>query len=245
MGVYWYFVNTEAYPFNNKKMRKAFAYAIHRKAITDHILQEGEMPALGVLPKLLNVSNRPYFPDHEVNEARKLFQEALDEMGITKEQLPPITLSYNSSEYHQRTAQIVQEQWLKAFGIKVKLEQEEWKVHYQKLISGNFQIGGMGWHSWLRDPIYIMQTFRYRADGINMSRWEHPLYQSLLEATEHEVNKEKRRTLFYEAEKLLMDEMPVIPVYFTSICYAKKDGLKNVYISELNQLDFKWAEYKR
>jgi oligopeptide transport system substrate-binding protein len=50
---------------------------------------------------------------------------------------------------------------------------------------------------------------------------------------------------FFLAEKLLMEEMPVIPLYFTSICYAKKKNLKNVYVSELNQLDFKWAEYEK
>jgi ABC-type oligopeptide transport system substrate-binding subunit len=88
-----------------------------------------------------------------VEQARKLFAEALQELGITKEQLPPIVLSYNSSEYHQRTSQIAQEQWEKAFDIRVVLQQEEWKVHYQNLVKGNFQIGGMGWHSWLRDPI--------------------------------------------------------------------------------------------
>lgn len=245
MGIYWYFINTEAFPFNNKKMRKAFAYALHRKEITDHILQEGEMPALGVLPKSLNVYTDPYFPDNNVEQARKLFAEALQELGITKEQLPPIVLSYNSSEYHQRTSQIAQEQWEKAFDIRVVLQQEEWKVHYQNLVKGNFQIGGMGWHSWLRDPIYIMQTFRFRSDGVNMSRWENPVYQALLNDTEMEVDNEKRREKFFLAEKLLMEEMPVIPMYFTSICYAKKKNLKNVYVSELNQLDFKWAEYEK
>lgn len=244
MGIYWYFLNTETFPFNNKKMRQAFAYAVHRKEITDHILQEGETPAFGILPKSLNVSTNPYFSDNDLELARKLFAEALVEMGISKEQLSPIILSYNSSEFHQRTAQIVQEQWQKAFDIRVVLQQEEWKVHYQNLTKGNFQIGGMGWHSWLRDPIYMMQTFRFRSDGVNMSRWENPTYKTLLDETETEIDVEKRRQKFFEAEKLLMDEMPIIPMYFTSICYAKKKGLKNVYVSELNQLDFKWAEYE-
>lgn len=244
MGIYWYFFNTEAFPFHNKKMRKAFAYAIHREEITGHILQEGERPALGVLSPSLGVSQEPYFSDYNLEGARKLFAEALQEMGITKEKLPAITLSYNASELHARTAQVVQSQWEKAFGIRVTLQPEEWKVHYQNLVKGNFQIGGMGWASCLRDPSYIMQTFRYRSDGVNMSRWENPTYQALLDATETETNREKRRRTFYEAEKLLMEEMPIIPMYFTSICYAKKKNLKDVYVSELNQLDFRWAEYE-
>ncbi len=244
MGVHWYFINTEVFPFNNKKMRKAFSYAIDRKKITDHVIQTGEEPACGVLHKTLNVSNKPYFEDNNLAEAQKLFAEALQELGITKEQLPPIVLSYHTHEYHQRTAQVIQEQWEKAFGIPIRLENEEWKVHYQKLLSGNYQIGGMSWQSLLRDPIYIMQTFRDRFGGINMSRWENLEYQRLLDAAEQETDKEKRRALFYAAEKLLMEEMPVIPIYFTATSYAKKKRLKDVFISGVHQIDFRWASYE-
>jgi oligopeptide transport system substrate-binding protein len=245
LGVYWYFLNTEAFPFNNKKMRQAFAYAIDRKAITDHVLQEGETPALGVLPKSLNVNPNPYFADNNIELAKKLFNEALQELGLTKETLPSITISYNSSEYHQRTALVIQEQWNKVFGIQIRLEQEEWKVHFQKLLSGDFQIGGMGWHSWLKDPMYIMQTFRYRSDGINMSRWEHPTYRALLKSAEQESDIQKRKRMFFEAEKLLMEEMPIIPIYFIAFSYAKSPGLKDVYVSEVNGVDFKWASYEK
>lgn len=244
IGVYWYFINTEAFPFTNKKMRKAFAYAMNRKEITDHIFQTGEEPALGVLPKRLKVQSSGYFEDNNLVEARRLFEEGLNELGITKEQLGPILISYNSSEYHQRTSLVVQQQWQEAFGIEVKLQQEEWKIHYQNLVSGNYQVGGMGWNSWLRDPIYIMQTFRTKSDGINMSRWESETYKKLLEAAEVEPDAEKRLSIFREAEKFLMEEMPVIPVYFTSICYSQSPRLKDVYVSELSQLDFKWASFE-
>jgi oligopeptide transport system substrate-binding protein len=241
LGVYWYFINTQAFPFTNKKLRQAFAYAINRQEITTHVFQEGETPAQGILPPGLEICSDAYFPDNCLEKARALFSEALQELGITKEQLPPITISYNSSEDHQRTAQVVQEQWHKAFGIKVNLEQREWKVHYQKLIDADFQIGGMRWDSFIRDPMYIMQTFRFRADGINMSHWEHQTYQDLLNRAEKEPDKEKRRQIIYEAEKFLMEEMPVIPVYFGTISFAKKKYLKDVYVSELYMIDFRRA----
>lgn len=241
LGVQWFFLNTTVFPFNNKKMRKAFAYAINREEITSHILQEGETPALGILPQHIAVSHVPYFLDYDVAEAKKLFNEALEELGITKEQLPIITLSHTTTDYNQRIAQVIQQQWYEAFGIRVNLEHSDWKVHYQKLVSGNFQIGAMGWNSWLRDPIYMLQTFRDSTDSVNMSRWINPHYQQLLAASEEEIDPMKRKAIFYEAEKLLMDEMPVIPLYFTAISYAKSKMLKDVYVSELNKIDFKWA----
>jgi oligopeptide transport system substrate-binding protein len=241
LGLYWYFINTEALPFNNKKMRQAFAYAINREEITTHILQEGEKPAFGLLQAGLGVHQTAHFKDNNLILARKLFEEGLKELGLTRETLPPITLNYNTSEYHQRVAQAIQEQWNQAFDVSVELQHEDWKVHYQKLVSGDFQIGGMGWDTWLKDPIYIMLTFRYKSDGINMSRWENPLYQQYIDQTEEELSPSKRLLLFEKAESLLMDEMPVIPIYFKANCFAKKDSIKDVYVSELGRIIFKWA----
>nr|NGX38369.1 Oligopeptide-binding protein OppA [Chlamydiota bacterium] len=131
-----------------------------------------------------------------------------------------------------------------AFGLNIKLENQDWKVHYGKLQKGNFQIGGMAWQSWLRDPIYILQTFRDRSDGVNMSRWENAAYQTYLSQAEEEVDPARRRQLYNEAQSILMEEMPVIPIYFPTIAYSKSKKLKNVYISELFEADFRWAYFE-
>ncbi|NGX45090.1 MAG: hypothetical protein K940chlam2_00232, partial [Chlamydiae bacterium] len=89
--------------------------------------------------------------------------------------------------------------------------------------------------------IYMLQTFRYQDDGINMSRWQHKSYQALLKASEEELDTEKRLNYFRQAEALLMHEMPVIPIYFTTICYSKSDALKDYYLSDLYEVDFRWA----
>lgn len=243
LGIYWFFVNVESFPFNNKKMRKAFAYAIDRQALTQFVTQGRETPATGVLPHSLATQEEPYFQDNNLELAHQLFNEALEEMGLTEDQLPEITVNYADAPVHQRVAEALQQQWNKAFGLNITLEKQEWKVHYGKLQKGNFQIGGMAWQSWLRDPIYIMQTFREKADGVNMSQWENEEYQGFLSAAEQEVDPVKRKAYFNKAEALLMEEMPVIPVYFTTIAYAKSDRLENVYISELYEVDFRWSYF--
>lgn len=244
VGLHWYFFNVDSFPFNNKKMRQAFAYAINRKDITDYVLQEGETPALGILPSILSLQKEPYFQDNNPEIAMRLFNEGLEELGIAKKDLPKFTLQYSSSYLVDRkVAEALQDQWQKVFDIHVNLQQEEGKVYSSTLATGNFQIGAMSWVSWLRDPIYIMQTFRYRSDGVNSSRWENPQYQKLLEATEEELDVAKRKELFHEAEKILMDEFPVIPIYYMTLSYAKKNNLKNVYVSELYDIDFRWAYF--
>jgi len=245
LGLYWFFVNVEAFPFNNTKMRKAFSYAIDREAITDHLLGGKEKPAMGVLPYSLSTQSSPFFEDNNTLLAQKLFNEALAEMRIGRGDLPEITINYVPSAPNSRLVSTLQEHWKRTFGIQVKLEQQEWKSHYAKLQQGNFQIGGMGWQSWLRDPIYIMQTFRDRDDGVNMSRWENQEYKELLAATETELSPKKRRKLFNRAEALLMEEMPVIPIYFQTIAFSKNEHLKNILISELYETDFRWSYFDK
>lgn len=241
LGLYWYFFNTESFPFHNKKMRKAFAYAINRQLIIDHVLKGEEKPALSVLPGKLATQKEGYFRDNDPEKAFALFNEALEELGITKDDLPEITINYNTAAVHMRTAEALQQQWNKIFGINIKIEQQEWKFHYEKLQKGNFQIGGMQWQSWLRDPLYIMQTFREKMDGVNMSRWSSPEFSELIDLAEREIDPIKRKNLFHQAEIILMDEMPVIPVYFGTIAYAKSQNLKDVYLSEVYEVDFRWA----
>lgn len=245
LGLHWYFINTEAFPFHNKKMRQAFALAVNRQLIIDHILQGEEKPACGILPHQIASQDTPFFKDHDIEKALCLFKEALDELGISKEELPEITINYTPLPVHLRIAETLQEQWNQIFGLHIKLEEREWKFHYEKLRKGNFQLGGMTWQSCLKDPIYLMQTFREKKDnGVNMSHWESKEFSALIDLAEKEPDLKKRKNLFNQAEKILMDEMPVIPLYFTTNIYAKSDRLKNVYVSELNEIDFRWATLK-
>lgn len=239
LDVYWFFLNTESFPFHNKKMRKAFAYAINRQAIIDHILKGEETPACSILPYQLATQDTPFFKDNDQERALQLFNEALDELGITKDQLPEITLNYNTSIVYLRIGEAVQQQWKRAFGVNIRLEQQDMKFHFEKLQKGNFQIGGVQWHSWLRDPIYNMQTFLENRDGINMSRWVSQEYIDLVRLADMEMNPEKRKKLFNQAEAILMEEMPIIPIFFATYPYAKNDKLKDVNIK--NYGDLRWA----
>ncbi|HSX04201.1 MAG TPA: peptide ABC transporter substrate-binding protein [Rhabdochlamydiaceae bacterium] len=244
-GLEWYVFNVHAFPFNNKKMRQAFTYAIDRQAIADHVLKEGETPALGILPPSLATQTQPFFTDNNLTLARKLFDEALEELGLEKKDLPVIKFNFSNSRLiSQKVTEALQQQWKEAFGILVKLDQREAKVHFDTLAKGDFQIGGAGWVSWLRDPIYIMQTFRFASDSVNFPKWEDPEYQRLLDATDQELDPIKRKQFFNEAEKILMDEFPVAPLYYMTMAYAVNKQLKNVYLSELFEVDFRWAYFE-
>ena len=244
LAIYWYFFNTERFPFTNKKMRKAFAYAINRKEITDYVLQFNEIPATELLSKAYGLVEEEHFQDNDSEKAKVLLEEALLELGLKKENLPELSISYNSDEIHSNVAQIIQHQIFTVLGVKVKLKHVDWKTHYSNLVQGDYCIGGMMWQSWVRDPIYILQTFRSKNDGINMSRWENRLYQDVLDASEKEMNLTKRKELLALAQRIILEEMPVIPVYFNSITFSKHKELKDVSLVESSQIDFRHAYFE-
>jgi len=239
-GTYWFKFNTEKPPFNNVKVRKAFSYAIDRQAIIDNVTQADQIPAMGAIPPTAAVHEGGYFKDNNIEEAKKLFDEGLKELGMTKDQLD-LSLSYNTSEGHAKIAQAVQDQWKQAFGVDVKLSNAEWKVFIEDLHQGNYQIGRMGWLADYNDPITFLQLYKDKMGGNNDTRWENPTYQQLLTQSDSETDPEKRNQLLKQAEQILMDEMPIAPVYFYTQSYTKADKVKGVILHDTGVVDYKHA----
>jgi len=238
-GTYWYKFNTEKAPFNNVKIRKAFTYAINRQAIIDNITQTNQQPAMGAVPPSMALKQDGYFKDNDVETAKKLLEEGMKELGITK--LPPITLSYNTSEGHKKIAEAIQDQWKKSLGVEVKLENKEWKVYLEDLHQGKFQIGRMGWLGDFNDPINFLELYKDKNGGNNDTRWENPKYKELLNKSALEADPEKRKAILAEAEAILMEEMPIAPIYFYTQSYVKNDNIKGVILDGLGFVDWKWA----
>ena len=213
-GVYWYFMNTEKPPFNNKNFRKAVAYAINRKELAENIFPIAATPATGILNGILAVSKDRYFEDGNVDLAKKYLDLALQEMGATLDEINPIVISQTITPIVSRVNQAVQQQLHDRLGLVIDIRQAEWPVYYDNMMKGNFTIGGMAWRSWITDPIYMLNTFRNKSVQANMSRWENPLYQQLLESSDCEIDQAKRTEYLHQAEELLMEDMAVIPLCF-------------------------------
>ncbi|WP_026074227.1 peptide ABC transporter substrate-binding protein [Brevibacillus massiliensis] len=237
-GTYWYLFNTEQAPFHNKKIRQAFSYAINRQEIVDNILQSKGEVALGILPPSMSYKPDGYFKDGDIETAKKLLAEGMQELKLQK--LPEITILYNTDETHQRIAQAIQDQWRKAFGVEVKLKNEENKVAREDMKQGNFQIGRASWIADFNDPINFLDVFRDKG-GNNKTGWFSPEYKDLLTKATEEKDSGKRAELLKQADAMIMDEMPAIPIYYYTYAWVKKDSVKDVVIDPLGFVDFKYA----
>ncbi|MED4586350.1 peptide ABC transporter substrate-binding protein [Brevibacillus choshinensis] len=239
-GTYWYKFNTEKAPFNNVKIRKAFTYAIDRQALIDNVLQTGQIPATGAVPPSMALNKDGYFKDKDLETAKKLLEEGMKEEGLTK--MPTVTLSYNTSEGHKKIAEAIQDQWKKQLGVDVKIENKEWKVYLEDLHQGNFQIGRMGWLGDFNDPINFLELYKDKKGGNNDTNWENPKYKELLNQSALEKDPEKRKAILAQAEQILMDEMPIMPIYFYTDSWVQNDKVTGIVIDGLGAVDYKNAD---
>jgi len=239
-GTYWYIFNTQKAPFNNKKIRQAFTYAINRQEIVDNIVQFSGSPALGILPTTMALKPEGYFKDGDVETAKKLLAEGMAELGIS--QLPEIEIIYNTSEEHQRIATAIQDQWRKAFGVEVKLRNMENKVRREQMKAGNFQIGRSSWIGDFNDPINFFEVFK---GGLNDSKWTNQQFLDLLAQSAKEQDLQKRTEILKQADQIVMDEIPAAPIYYYTYAWVKQDSVKDVVIDALGFVDFKYASNEK
>ena len=213
-GTQWFNFNTDLL---HTKMRRALSLAINRKEIVEHILQGGQKPATGIVPPILGLGAEPFFEDHAITEAWSDFQEALTELHIDKESLPPIVLCYRAGDRAHKIAQAVQQQWQKTFAIQIKLEACENKHFLERQMAQDYQIKLRDWFADFLDPINFLEIFKHKTNSTNNTGWENEQYIALLDASYKEFDPEKRKELLAEAEKLLIQEMPVAPFFIPSL----------------------------
>ncbi|PLR97614.1 peptide ABC transporter substrate-binding protein [Bacillus sp. T33-2] len=242
-GTYWYKFQTEKPPLNNKNIRKALSYAIDRKAIVENITQGGQIPAMAAVPpSMIKENEKGYFKDNDAAKAKEFLDAGLKELGLKDaSELPPIKISYNTSEAHQKIAQAIQDMWKKELGVEVSLDNAEWQVYISKLHEGDFQVGRMGWLGDFNDPINFLELFRDKDGGNNDTKWEHPEFKQLLIDSQKESDPDKRLQMLKDAEKIFVDEMPVAPIYFYTNAWVQNESVKNVVVSGLGDVQLKWA----
>ena len=244
-GTYCYKFNIKASPFHSTKIRRAFSCAIDRQSLIDNVLQSNQAVAKTLVPPWMKLSpaNSCLLNDNDQESAIVLFEEALEEEGWTRKTFPEITLIFSRSEKHQKIAQAIQQQWTSTFGIEIHLQSYEWNTFIDYLSKHNYQVGGRSWVSDLPDPKTILENYQYTNDsplgGNNDTQWENPEFIRLLDQASNKESLEERELLLLEAEGILLNDMPIAPIYHSTACYLKKPYVKNVYMSELCDLDFK------
>jgi len=239
----FYSFNTQKFPLNNIKLRKALTYAMQRDELIQYVSQGEDEPALAFLPPKLHGRHQIYFQDGAIAQAQELFKEALKEMDLTPETFPTLVLSYPAVQPRHVMAQAIQQQWQDALGIHVALESKEWQVFLSDLYQRQYDIGALGRGTHHLDPIHFLSLFKTADQLTNFTGWEDKEYQHLLDAVYKTSSVEERYELLYKAENIFMEHMPLAPIFFPTYYYLKNPHLKGVVLSGVGGIDFKWAYF--
>ena len=244
LGTNWIRINTQNSHLKNQKLRRAFGLAINREELVKFVTGGGQIATTSIVPPSFGLNKEPYFIDADIEVANDLLHESLEEMGVSKNDLSEITLTYASSDRGQRIAQTLQDQWLKAFNIQIALEGLEPKIYFDRISTKDYTLALGEWIADFEDPINFLEVFKDRDVGTNNTHWENSSYTELLKAANSCPSPESRLQMLSQSEHILIKDMPVIPLFHSSFLYTQDENLYDVTITASGDLDLKKAYLK-
>ncbi len=210
LGTYFYRVNTNIAHLQDKRVRKALALSLNRKALTDNVTKAGQIPATTITPPntlgYTAKSDLHFNPD----KARQLLAEAGYPNG---ENFPVTEILYNTHDGHRVLAVAIQQMWKKELNIDITIQNQDWKVFLDSVRSGNYQIARAGWIGDYIDPNNFLDMW-LSDGGNNNTGWSNIEYDQLIsELAPAAKNRQQRFDYFMQAERILLDAVPIIPIY--------------------------------
>jgi len=226
LGNYFYRINTQLPHLNDKRVRQALAMSIDSKQITEQVTKGGEVPAYTFTPPdTLGYSAKPSF-EFNPEKAWQLLAEAGYPNG---KDFPVTELLYNTSEGHRKIAVAIQQMWNKYLGVNIILNNQDWKVYLDSVNNSDYTIARAGWIGDYVDPNTFLNMW-VKDGGNNRTGWSNSRYDELiLKLAPKTIDRNERYKLMAEAEAILLEDMPIIPIYIynsKSLVHPSLKGLK-------------------
>jgi oligopeptide transport system substrate-binding protein len=208
---------------------------LDREKLAQLVLRVGELPAYGWVPPGVNGYTSQSFDYRDtpladrVAEARRLYGEA----GYSSSKPLSFELRYNAGEVHSKLAVAIASAWKEALGVQVRLTAVEFKSLLQDIDRGDVEMFRSSWVGDYNDP-YTFAQYLKSDFGINLPHYRNPAYDVLLTRAASEVDLAKRRELLEEAERLMLRDHPLIPIYFYVNKHLVKPEVDGWYDNVMN-----------
>ena len=236
LGNYFYRINVTKPPLNDKRVRQALALAIDREAIVKTVTRGGQLPAYNLVPPGTAGYTCHTLLREDVAQARRLLAEAGYPGG---KDMPPIELLFNTLESHRTIAEAIQQMWQKNLGIQVRLVNQEWKVYLDAQRTMDYQICRASWIGDYVDPNTFLDMW-VTGGGNNETGWSNPEYDRLIAQAAETADPKARLEVFQKAEAILMDELPILPIYFYTSTRAIRPEVKGWHPTILDMHPYKY-----
>jgi oligopeptide transport system substrate-binding protein len=235
LATYFYKINVTRPPMNDKRVRKALAMAIDRRAIAETIMRGGQEPACCLTPP----NTAGYTCQAQIKEDAAAARQLLAEAGYPDGKgFPRVEVLFNTLQSHKAIAEALQAMWKKNLNVDIVLHNEEWKVYLDSQRHMDYFICRAGWNGDYVDPSTFLAMF-LTGGGNNETGWSSAEYDRLVTLASNTGDKAARYDAYQKAEAILMDEMPLIPIYFYTRPRLIRPSVRGWYPNVLDQYDFK------
>lgn len=265
LNVEYYGFNLTRRYFKDKRVRKAISYAINRQLIYDKILkrqayspgQAGLVPPIKLFKGYDFNKVQEYSYSYNPEKAKKLMAEAGYPNG---KGFPKITLEYNQKDLNYKVAAEIQEQLKSVLNIDLQIEAVSFDT---KIQNSNYAKSDMYRSAWVGDypSPQTMLLIGYgknvpssldKPSHPNSMRWVNSEFDELYEAAIQANTKEERYNLYAQAESIMMDEAPVVVLWYYEDNQILHSYVRNLEFNAIKYIDLRrvwikeWteAEYK-
>ncbi|MEC5424482.1 peptide ABC transporter substrate-binding protein [Virgibacillus sp. C22-A2] len=245
-GLEFFRFNVTEEPFQNKKIRQAFSYAINRDDIAEYVVKNGVEPAYGYINPGFTGPTGDDFREangelvgFDPEKAQSLLEEGMEEEGY--DELPSIALSYNTSDLNKSVAETLQDMFTEHLGVEVSLENQEWNVFAEAQQNLELQLSRSSFINDYNDPVNFLESF-ITDSYMNRTGFSSEEYDELIANGKSEVDEEKRWEYLYEAEQMLADEMVATPIRYYNNVVLHADGVTGILRHPVGYFDLKYAD---
>lgn len=237
---YYYGFNITKPPFNDVRVRKAFALSINRDEIVS-LLKGGQISTMSWIPKGMLGYNPKIGLPFDPKKAKALLAEAGFPEG---KGFPKVTFMFDTRDDNKMIAERLQAQWQNTLGVSLGVQNEEWKVYLGRLRADAPGMFRHGWGADFPDPDNFMNMFTSYS-GNNFTKWNNKPFDDLIEKAAAESSPAKRVQLYNRAQKILTeDEVAIVPIFIDSINYLVNPAVKGLKIDSLGLLKIHQVEMK-
>lgn len=233
----WYLMyNLENEDLQNENLRHALSLVVDRANLTENVLKDGSIPAVGFVTRAL--SNGPdgkdyrdttdeYFAedyDKALEEAQEYFEKAKKELG--KDTIS-LRFLFESADPAKTAAEFIQNEFAKLDGLEIEMVSQEKNVRLKTMQDGDFDVVLTRWGPDYADPTTFLNVL-LPGTSFNYGHYNSEDYANTLDAAANAETDEERWQLLKDAEKILMDDIAVSPVFQTGAADLLRPRVKHI-----------------
>ncbi|MEK3723701.1 peptide ABC transporter substrate-binding protein [Paenibacillus sp. FSL H8-0034] len=243
--------NKKVPAFANVKVREALGMGIDRKALNDVVLGGSSIPSTGLVPGTVLDGNKTEFrkvagdtePNFDATKAKELLAEGLKELNMTA--LPKFKLTSDDTETSKKTIEFIQAQWKQNLGVDVTGESLPFALRVKNMQEYNFDALIGLWGADYNDPMTFLDMWLSDNKSFNYMEYNNKAYDDLVKGADKELDLAKRSKMLVDAEKLLMTDSPLVPLYFRTRPYAKRVNVEGLILPAMSkEWELKWVSIK-